>query len=380
MMNTPLKQLAAILLLTAAQPIAMAQQPLDDVLPVRGLCIQAPDRGEVDAWAKFIGEELAPRFVNTLILRVDFQYQYASRPELASSSGLAAADVKKLVTVCRTNHIRLIPQINLLGHQSWQRSTGKLLKVYPELDETPWVQNPEKYSWPNPDGLYCRSYCPLHPKVHEIVFPLVDEICEVFETDAFHAGMDEVFYLGEAKCPRCGGKDKEQLFADEVKRIRDHLKKSNRELWIWGDRLLDAKVTGLGEWEASMNGTAPAVDLIPKDVFMCDWHYNRADLSAVYFAFKGLRVASCPWNNPKAALRQLEDMVRFREQATPVLKARFQGMVQTVWSDARSFLHDVEALRQDRDFKRGEQNAARCFLQLFDAIQALQRGEDKPDL
>lgn len=357
----------------------MAQDSLDPLLPVRGPCVAAPNPGQVDAFVKFIREELAPRSVNTLILRVDFNYQYASRPELSTPSGLSKSDVKKLVAVCRTNHIRLIPQINLLGHQSWQRTTGKLLQVYPEFDETPWVKTPEKYSWPNPDGLYCRSYCPLHHKVHEVVFPVVDEICEVFETDAFHAGMDEVFYLGDAKCPRCGGKDKAELFANEIKLIRDHLHTNSRQLWIWGDRLLDGKTTGMGEWEASLNDTARAVDLIPKDVFICDWHYERADLSPVYFAMKGLQVASCPWTNPKAAVRQLHDMTRFRDQSARAMKDRFQGIVQTVWSDAGSFLRDFYGHRQSEDYKSGQKTAARCFIQLYDEIQSLRRepAEDK---
>ena len=72
---------------------------------------------------------------------------------------------------------------------------------------------PEDYEWPNDDGLYCKSYCPLHPDVHEVVFALVDEIMEVFEAKSFHAGMDEVFYIGEDECPRCNGKDKAELFA-----------------------------------------------------------------------------------------------------------------------------------------------------------------------
>jgi hypothetical protein len=48
---------------------------------------------------------------------------------------------------------------------------------------------------------------------------------QVFETNAFHAGMDEVFYIGSDQCPRCNGKDKAKLFADEVTVIRDHLAK-----------------------------------------------------------------------------------------------------------------------------------------------------------
>ncbi len=46
---------------------------------------------------------------------------------------------------------------------------------------------------------------------------------EVFEADAFHAGMDEVFYIGMDECPRCNGKDKAKLFADEVNLISGHL-------------------------------------------------------------------------------------------------------------------------------------------------------------
>lgn len=76
------------------------------------------------------------------------------------------------------------------------------MKVYPELDETPEVKLPEKYAWPNADRLYCKSYCPRHPKVHEVVSPLVDEVCDAFQADAFHCGMDEVFYIGEEQCPR----------------------------------------------------------------------------------------------------------------------------------------------------------------------------------
>ena len=207
--------------------------------------------------------------------------------------------------------------------------------------------------------------------MHDVVLPLVDEICDAFESDAFHAGMDEVFYIGEAKCPRCGGKDKAELFANEVKLIREHLKAKGRRLWIWGDRLLDGKTTGMGEWEASANGTDRAIDLIPRDVFICDWHYERADLSPVYFAMKGLNVVSCPWTNPKTALQQLRDMTSFRVQSPPPMKTNFQGIVQTVWSDAGPFLRDYYGLRKDSGYKNGEKSAARCFIQLFDQVQSL---------
>lgn len=338
----------------------------DSLLAVRGFCVAAPSPEEVDAFVKFIKEELAPRKINTLILRVDYNYQYKSHPELADSNALSKADVKKLLKACKEENIQIIPEIDLLGHQSWANHLGKLLSVYPQFDETPWVKMPVEYKWPNPQNLYCKSYCPLAPGLHKVLFEVIDELCDVFETNAFHAGMDEVFYIAEPKCPRCGGKDPAKIFAGEVWRIRNHLAEKGRRLWIWGDRLLDGKTTGMGMWEASMNNTYRAVDMIPKDVVICDWHYERADQSAVYFAMKGLDVVSCPYRNPQSALWQLEDMKKFRQRSTPEMKPRFRGIVETAWSDFGSFLKDFYNEQKTADEKS---SAADCFKALFPKME-----------
>lgn len=342
-------------------------EKLDTILPVRGFCIEAPQPSILNEFIKFIDEELASRNVNTLILRIDYNYRYESHPELRDSVALSKEDVKELVNVCRENNIRIIPQINLLGHQSWAGSIGNLLKVYPEFDETPNVKMPEKYVWPNDDGLYCKSYCPLHPEVHDVVFDLVDEICEVFESDAFHAGMDEVFYIAERQCPRCEGRDPAELFAGEVRTIHDHLSLKGRKLWIWGDRLIDGKTTGIGEWEASYNNTYRAVDMIPKDVIICDWHYERPDQTPVYFAIKGLSVVTCPWRMPDNAVLQVKDMVRFREHSTPEMKERFLGMVQTVWSGTGQFLDSFYGRTKQKNLNTD----ANCFRVMYDEILRL---------
>ena len=356
-------------ILSAGIKKTLAQNKLDSVLPVRGFAIAAPPHHFADSFVNFIEKELAPRKVNTLILRVDFNYQYTSHPELRDSIALSKDDVKKIVAVCRSNNIRIIPQINLLGHQSWAGNTTNLLRKYPEFDETPEVKMPATYKWPNADSLYCKSYCPLHPKLHGVVFALVDEICDAFEATAFHAGMDEVFYIGSNKCPRCKGKDKAKLFADEVSRIRNHLAASKRELWIWGDRLLDGTATGLGMWEASQNNTHQAIDMIPKDVVICDWHYERADKTAVYFAMKNFNVITCPWRNPSLAITQLHDMISFRNESTLKMKPRFQGIMQTVWSGAPDFIRDFYANKKDP--LGGNNTPSESFRQLFGEINKL---------
>jgi hypothetical protein len=354
-------KILSIFILILWSPLVFSQETsltVDQQMPVRGFSIAAPVPGTVDKFVRFIEEELASRKINVLILRVDYNYQYKTHPELQDSVALSGQDVKKIVAACQHHNIRIVPQINLLGHQSWAGNTGNLLKVYPEFDETPSVKMPEKYEWPNEDGLYCKSYCPLHPGVHEVVFALVDELLEVFEASDFHAGMDEVFYIGEEECPRCSGRDKAELFAGEVWQIRNHLASNHRNLWIWGDRLLDGKTTGLGMWEASMNNTFRAIDMIPKDVFICDWHYERPDKTAVYFALKGLKVATCPWRNPEVARVQVQDMIDFRSGSTPEMKENFQGVILTSWSSADRFMKDF--------YDTSKEDGAREMLSIFE--------------
>ncbi len=361
-------QLLAVMCI-AALPVT-AQQTIDSIFPVRALAIGAPVPRNVDSFAVFIRKELVLRKVNTLILRVDYNYQYKTHPELRSDQALSEADVQKIKAAAKAGGITIIPQINLLGHQSWASYTDRLLAVYPQFDETPWVKMPEKYAWPNADSLYCKSYCPLHPDVHKIVFDLVDEICAAFEAPAFHAGMDEVFYIGDSRCPRCKGRNKAELFAGEVKKIRDHLASTGKKLWIWGDRLLDGYSTGMGGWEASFNNTWPAIDLIPKDVVICDWHYERPDKSAVLFAAKGLSVITCGWNRPGVIEQQVKDMAGFRQGSTPEMGSRFLGMMETIWSPVAPFITEFYSNDPAKQAinEKGVGSQSASFRKMFDTI------------
>ena len=354
--------------------IAFTQSTSEKVFQVKGFSCTSPRHREVDRFVKFIDEELAPRGVNTLVLFVcdkDYNYQFESYPQLGDSSALSKADVKKMVSCCKKNNIRIIPQINLLGHQSWKEHPNKLLEKFPQFDETPYIKMPEKYVWPNSDNLYCKSYCPLHPDLHKVIFALIDEICDVFESDAFHAGMDEVFYLGDEKCPRCSGVDKSELFAGEINRIRNHLAEKNRELWIWGDRLIDGKSTGIGLWEGSYNYTWRAIDMILKDVVICDWHYERPDPTPVYFAMKGFRVITCTGRKPETSVSQAEFMARFRKSTTKEMKPRYLGMMQTVWSGTDQFI-DAFYGKQTAN-PEGRTSSADSFKALFRRIDELEK-------
>jgi hypothetical protein len=293
-------------------------------LPVRGIHLAAPMPDEIPLAERFIKEALPKEGVNTLVLEFNYRYQFTKHPEVVDDKPLTRDDLKRLLAASRAAGVRLIPMITLLGHQSWAKTTFGLLRGHPEFDETPG-------KYPDNQGTYCRSYCPLHPQVHDVVFDLIDELSDALEADAFHVGMDEVFLIGEDDCPRCKGKNKAELFANEVRTLRDHLAKNNRQLWMWGDRFIDGETTGIGEWEAAKNGTAPAVHSVPKDIVIADWHYEVAHATALQFALEGLNVVSSPWRRSSVALRQL-DLIRLaRANSSPAVAARLQGMLHTTW-------------------------------------------------
>jgi len=311
-------------LFTAGLALLLCAAAWSQPLPVRGIHLAAPAPEDLPLAERFIKEALPKEGVNTLVLEINYHYQYKSHPEVVDSKPLSEDDVKRLAAACKSVNVRFIPMINLLGHQSWQRTTFGLLRGHPEFDETPG-------RYPDNQGIYCRSYCPLHPQVHDVVFDLIDELANAAGADAFHVGMDEVFIVGDDQCVRCKGKNKADLFAGEVKAIHDHLAKSNRQMWMWGDRFLDGTATGIGQWEASRVGTAPAIDNVPKDIMICDWHYESAHPTAAYFALKGFNVVSSPWRSPEVALRQL-DLIRLaRANSAPAVAARLQGMLHTTW-------------------------------------------------
>ncbi len=328
-------------------------------LPVRGLHLFAPAKSEVAACAAFIRDALPKEGVNTLVLEFDYGYQFKTHPEVAEGGALSNADVKQIVSACRAAHVHLIPQMNLLGHQSWAQTTNGLLRSHPEFDET-------RGKYPNNKGIYCRSYCPLAPGVHKVVFDLMDELADACETDAFHCGMDEVMILADKDCPRCHGKSTADLFAAEVNALHDHLKATGWRMWMWGDRFIDGKATGIGDWEASGNDTQGAISKAPKDIMVCDWHYDEADPTAAYFAMAGLPVLSCPWRKTDVAIKELEQVRYLRTSTNDVLASRAQGMLETTWVPFADFL---KAYNGDRAATRQARESAACFKALFKSIR-----------
>jgi len=261
-----------------------------------------------------------------LVTEINYNYAFQSHPGLRGPTPATEDRVRELVSRCRDHGIRLIPQFQCLGHQSWAETTFPLLIQYPQFDETPG-------QFANNEGIYCRSWCPQHPEVNPLVFDLMDELLAVFQADALHVGMDEVFLIASEHCPRCRGHDPAALFAQAVRDYYGHLvEKRGVEMLMWGDRLLDDAATGYGEWEADRIGIHPAIDMIPHEIIICDWHYELRETypSVPLFLQKGFRVWPGGWREVEAVEALIEYAQQHHEEG-------MLGYLCTTWSGAKQF-------------------------------------------
>jgi hypothetical protein len=294
--------------------------------------------------------------INVLVVEVDYSFEFQSHPELRNANPISRQQAQRLVQVCRQNGIRVIPQFQSLGHQSWARRTHPLLTEYPEFDETPQIplDNP---------GIYCRSWCPLNDDVYEVVFELIDELIEAFEPGAFHVGMDEVQLLAHEQCRRCRGKDPARLLAKAVRDMHAHITgRRGLDMLMWGDMLIDPEKIPF----VAGPRTHLAVDMIPKDIIVCDWQYGRQHRypSIDYFLDRGLRVWPSGWNSPEAS----------RALALAAQQSAAEGMLGhlfTVWGGAGN-LPDILMEGLDHELARGNiRGVAQSILEVASAVQAV---------
>ncbi len=297
--------------------------------------------------------KLAAMGINKIILEIDYNFNFQSHPELRQTDSVITKEgAKDFTKICKENGIEIIPQFQCVGHQSWAEETYKLLEVYPEFDLTP-------NAFLNNKGLYCREWDVENPKVYEIVFALLDEIIDAFDAKAIHVGMDEVFLLGSELSPSTKGKDPAKLYAKAVNDLYIFLvKDKGLEMLMWGDRLIDSEQINYGEWESSANGTHDAIDMIPKDIIICDWHYEGFSdyknlnaneyLSIPMFIEKGFRVLPTSW-------RRVETMKNLMYYSLTLKNPKMLGHLFTLWSSAKgdellSYLPMFEGLKLGKPF------------------------------
>mgnify|MGYP000914503398 CR=1 FL=1 len=96
---------------------------------------------------------------------------------------------------------------------------------------------------------------------------------------------------------------------------------------MWGDRFISCEETGYNPYEASENHTEQSRRLVPKDILICDWHYENQTggyPSVNIFAEEGFRILLSPW-------RRRVNGELFLDYAEKHDKGRIEGVLMTTW-------------------------------------------------
>lgn len=247
--------------------------------------------------------------------------RFASRPELAGPHAFTPAQVRQWVRDAADAGVTIIPELESFGHTEFIHG----LKKYAALRE--------------PTTGYFNALNPLARQSRAILRDLVLETADVFDPPFIHAGLDEVNF-GASSQVRRALKTRRlwELFADHVNFMHELITATGKRMMMWGDHILHE----------------PRIaDRIPKDIVICDWHY-QADVkreTVELFVRRGFDTIACPASNrsgdmilPNATTqinlqrfaRIAHDVSRAGTAGSPVPgKGQVLGLMNTVWCPQR---------------------------------------------
>lgn len=142
-------------------------------------------------------------------------------------------EIRDVIEYARSLYIEVIPEIDLPGH------TSALLAAMPEM-----VCGNKKVEVKKTAGVFQDIICAGKEKNYEIIYDILDEVCELFPCEYFHIGGDEAPKKQWKECPECQAKIKAEGLANEeelqgyfVNRISEYLRSKGKKVISWNESL-----------------------------------------------------------------------------------------------------------------------------------------------
>lgn len=253
---------------------------------------------------------------NFLCLELENGVQYDGIAEISAEWAWPKQTIRELVCRVKKAGLEIIPLVPLFSHVNY------ILEHYPQYRE--------------PGS---KVYCPQSEVLKDLVFPLLNEVIELFQPRWLHIGHDEILSHYDARkrhsvfsCEKCCEKLPHELLAAEITALRNYLAERNVGCWMWADsQLAPENFTNKAFAQSGCYGGAPdyfdkAISLLPKDIFMCDWHYEPArEFPTVdYLQSMGFDTLACP-------LYPVNSFT-FGRYANATSTKHFMGMMATSWN------------------------------------------------
>ncbi|MCX7717364.1 MAG: beta-N-acetylhexosaminidase [Candidatus Sumerlaeaceae bacterium] len=248
------------LIRAAAQPALPALEVRDwPALEWRGVSDDI-SRGQVSTLDDFrdIIRQLAYHKKNLYQPYIEDMFEFDADPAIGRERGaITKAEMAAILEEARRNHVTLTPVFETLGHQD------RLLSL-PHNRKYAELQDPSTRPW---------SFSPALPEAVEFVKTLVDEVATATPGPFFHIGGDESFDIGKGQSAELVKQlGVSRVHVDYFTTMIRHLAANHgRQSMLYADMLIRHP---------------EALDLLPREAILVDWHYHKHDQFTSVPAFK----------------------------------------------------------------------------------------------
>jgi N-acetyl-beta-hexosaminidase len=153
--------------------------------------------------------------------------------ELNNQDYYTREQMREVVDFAHARGVEVIPEINMPGH------TLAAIAAYPELS-----CSGATVTVATKGGIYENILCAGKDTTYEFAKAILDEVCEIFESEYIHIGGDEAPKREWSNCPHCqaklaelGSDDYEDLQGYFMESLISHLAKKNKKAIVWNDVL-----------------------------------------------------------------------------------------------------------------------------------------------
>ncbi len=211
-------------------------------------------------------EGLSELGYNLLVINLEHRFAFPGCPGLCPPDGMTPAQARELCAFALKKGVEVVPCVSVAGHCEGLAATER----YAHLSADPFQHGP----WAGYEMLNLDL-----PEARELARRMIRGAVEAFPGKRLHVGLDEVRrlpWLHPGDEPR--QLEKLGIF---FRFILEEGRKTGRELMMWGD--IPLKHPSL-------------LDALPKDVVICDWHYNPEGSRETLQMYRdrGFRVLACP--------------------------------------------------------------------------------------
>lgn len=193
-------------------------------------------------------------------------------------------EMREIVDYAHERHMKVVPEIDMPGHVS------ALLASVPSL-----VCGDKKVEIKTTPGIFKDIICAGKDDNYDILFDILDEICEIFPDEYIHIGGDEAPKIQWKNCEDCQALMKSEGLVNEdelqgyfINRVKNYLSQKGKKVITWNESLnggnLDKDITVQMWMDRKGLSKKSGNPVIVSDFFhmYMDYPYSMTPLKKVY--------------------------------------------------------------------------------------------------